>query len=95
MLNVSSTDTLTVSIKELLKFFDEKPAAEKGDATGIIAVIGEDLNTAVSLHCIEAKDARLEIIPGPAPPPEVGTQGIGMVRTLQSAGADESANGFR
>ena len=47
-MNDTSTDKLTVNVKELLKFFDEKHDAEKGDATGIVAVIGEDLNAAVA-----------------------------------------------
>ena len=68
MMNATSTDFLTVNVTELLKFFDEKHDAEKGDTTGIVAIIGEDLNTAVFQHYAEARDAQVEIIPGPVTP---------------------------
>ena len=62
MLNASSTDTLTVNVKELLKFFDEKHDAKKGDATGIVAVVGEDLNTAIFQHYAAARGDHFEVV---------------------------------
>ena len=64
MLNASSTDTLTVNVKELLKFFDEKHGASKGDATGIVALTGEDLNAACFQHYSESRGDSATILPG-------------------------------
>lgn len=55
-MTASSPDTLTVNVKELLRFFDEKQDAEKGDATGIVSMVGEDLNAACFQHYVESKD---------------------------------------
>lgn len=68
MTNVPLTDTLTVNVKELLKFFDDRHGASTGDANGIVAVIGEDLNTAVFQHYAESKDAHVEISSRPVTP---------------------------
>ncbi len=62
MMDAPLTDTLTVNREELLKFFDEKHDAEKGDATGIVAVTGEDLNAACFQHYVESKDGRATVL---------------------------------
>ena len=62
MPDASSTDTLTVNVKELLKFFDEKDDANKGDATGIVAMVGEDLNTAIFQHYAAARGDHFEVV---------------------------------
>ena len=55
MTGATAPDQLTVNIEELLKFFDEKHGASKGDATAIVAVTGEDLNAACFQHYVESK----------------------------------------
>ena len=62
-MNDSSPDKLTLNVKELLKFFDEKHDAEKGDATGIVAVTGEDLNAACFQHYVESNNGQAVVLP--------------------------------
>ena len=44
---------LTVDIEGLLHFFDEKPDWAVGHATGVVGVVGEDLNTACLQHYLK------------------------------------------
>lgn len=39
-----------LNIKDLLKYFDLRESSKKGDATSIISVVGEDLNSAIFKH---------------------------------------------
>ena len=64
MTNVPSTPTLTLNREELLQFFDEKHNSEKGDATGIVAAVGEDLNAACFQHYSGSRGDNLTILPG-------------------------------
>ena len=60
-----AADILKVDRIELLKFFDEKEGASKGDATGVVAVAGEDLNAAFFLHYVECKSGRATVLEDP------------------------------
>ena len=64
MTETTALDKLTVNVKELLKFFDEKHGASKGDATGIVAVTGEDLNAACFQHYSESRGDQVTILSG-------------------------------
>ena len=50
----ATPEVLKVDIEGLLHFFDEKPDWGVGHATGIIGIVGEDLNTACLQHYIRA-----------------------------------------
>ncbi|MCR4274779.1 MAG: hypothetical protein NUW02_01890 [Candidatus Campbellbacteria bacterium] len=41
---------MKLSIKELLDFFDDKKNSQKGDASALMAILGEDMNAAVYKH---------------------------------------------
>lgn len=41
---------MKLNIKELLDFFDDKKDSQKGDATALSSILGEDLNVAVYKH---------------------------------------------
>ena len=43
-----------INIKETLNFFDEKPPWASGNATAIVAMLGEDLSAAALQHCLES-----------------------------------------
>ena len=64
MTDAATLEMLNVDRIELLKFFDEKHGASKGDATGIVAVAGEDLNAACFQHYSESRGDRVTILPG-------------------------------
>ena len=61
----ATTEMLTVDRLALLKFFDEKHEGEKGDATGLVMMAGEDLNAACFEHYAKSKGAMVEMVPGP------------------------------
>ena len=46
--------SLHINIKETLNFFDEKPPWASGNATAIVAMLGEDLSAAALQHCLES-----------------------------------------
>lgn len=57
-------ETLTVDRLALLKFFDEKHKGEKGDAAGIVGIVGEGLNAACFQRYAVSKGAEsVEILP--------------------------------
>ena len=60
-----SSNILTVDIKGLLDFFDDKPGWGVGHATGIIAIVGEDLNTACFQHYMEGRGGRAKVLRNP------------------------------
>ncbi len=41
---------MKLNIKELLDFFDNKKESDKGDANGLMSILGEDLNASVFRH---------------------------------------------
>ena len=46
---------LKADVEGLLDFFDEKPEWSVGHATGLVGIVGEDLNTACLQHYLESK----------------------------------------
>ena len=88
----ATTETLKVDRIQLLKFFDEKYGASKGDATGIVAVTGEDLSAACFRHYAESSGDRITIVPeldktgkeiGPHPVTTGNTKGPRLDRWLE------------
>ena len=64
MTETTGPDILTVNVKELLKFFDEKPDWSIGHATGIVAVTGEDLSAACFQHyAAKSRRERITVVP--------------------------------
>ena len=70
-MDIAGTGMLTVDRVELLKFFDEKHRSATGDATGVIAVTGEDLNAACFQRYAESKRNKVEVLPGPVKLPGI------------------------
>jgi hypothetical protein len=54
---------LTVSTKQLLKFFDDPDAGCRGHASAIAAVAGEDLGAALFSHFIQSEGGTAEVLP--------------------------------
>ena len=57
-----SADNLIVNRQELLKFLDEKPDSSIGHVSSLVAVIGEDLNSALFLHYAESCGDQAKIV---------------------------------
>lgn len=51
---------MKIDIKELLDFFDDKKGSQKGDASAIMAILGEDLNASIYKHY---RGNKVEILP--------------------------------
>ena len=51
----SASHILTADVEGLLDFFDEKPDWSVGHATGVVGIVGEDLNTACLQHYLASK----------------------------------------
>ena len=64
-MDAANTEMLTVNRLALLEFFDEYHGSAKGDATGVIGVVGEDLNAACFRHYAESQKAKVKSWPGP------------------------------
>ena len=62
---VPSSNFLTVDIRGLLNFFDEKPDWAVGHATGIVGIVGEDLNTACLQHYLKSLDGQAVVLRSP------------------------------
>lgn len=62
---MDAAETLTVDRLALLQFLDVKSDYSKGHATGLVSVVGEDLNAACFQHYAESKGATVEVLPGP------------------------------
>lgn len=45
---------VTINVRDLLSFFDEKPKWSEKNATAIVGVVGEDLNAACLCHYLES-----------------------------------------
>jgi len=56
---------MKLNIKELLDFFDDKKDSQRGDASALMAILGEDLNSSVYKHFRKCK---VEIINDPVLP---------------------------
>ena len=57
-----SSNFLTADIEGLLNFFDEKPDWGVGHATGIVAVVGEDLNSACLQHYLKCRGGSATVL---------------------------------
>ena len=57
------TDMVTVDVTETLRFFDEIPEWAVKQATAIVGLIGEDLNTACLQHYLESQGAAVTVYP--------------------------------
>ncbi len=55
MSSTSSAPLVTVQVKNLLRFFDEKPDWSLKRATSVVGIAGEDLNAASFQHYVESK----------------------------------------
>ena len=62
---VPSSNFLTVDIEGLLHCFDEKPDWAVGHATGIVGIVGEDLNTACLQHYLKSKGGSAVVLHNP------------------------------
>ncbi len=58
----SSSSVLTASVKDLLEFFDEKPSGSEKHATGIVGIVGEDLNAACFIRYLESNGDSAEVL---------------------------------
>jgi len=56
---------MKVNIRETLEFFDGKHSRDRGHASGIVGIIGEDLNANAFKNYMEGKSARVEILNTP------------------------------
>ncbi len=57
MITEPSASKVTINVRETLCFFDEKPEWSTKHATGVVGVVGEDLNTACFQRYIESQGA--------------------------------------
>ncbi len=48
---------MNIDLRETLSFFDEKPCWSIGHATGVVAMLGEDLAAGALKHCLESNGA--------------------------------------
>lgn len=53
----------SVNVRELLRFFDEKPPDSAGHATALVSVLGEDLGTALLVHYLRRQHGPAEVMP--------------------------------
>ena len=60
-----SSSLVTVNLKQLLRFMDEKPACAVGHATGVVGVAGEDLGAACFQHYVQSKSGTAQILKRP------------------------------
>ncbi len=62
MTDTSSSVSVTIDVQETLRFFDEKPDWSNKHATGIVGVLGEDLNAACFQCYIESKGGSVAVL---------------------------------
>ena len=98
-LNASSLSPVTANVECLLRFFDEKPDWSEKHATGIVGIVGEDLNAACFQHYLKSKGARADVLryPGSSRPLPVTTgnrKGLRLDRWIEVVWADGSKNRF-
>jgi hypothetical protein len=53
---------MEINIRQVLEFFDEEPEYGRGHTSGIVGIIGEDLNASVFKRFMEAKGVKAEIL---------------------------------
>ena len=59
--NASSSELVTINVKEILSFFDEKPVWSINHASGVAGVVGEDLNVSCFQRYIESNGAKVTV----------------------------------
>ena len=59
--NASSSELVTINVKEILSFFDEKPVWSINHASGVAGVVGEDLNVSCFRRYIESNGAKVTV----------------------------------
>ena len=64
-MDAANTEMLTVDRLALLEFLDLKSDYSRGHATGVVSVVGEDLNAACFQRYAESKGAAVEVLPNP------------------------------
>ena len=62
---VPPSNILTADINGILNFFDDKPDWAVGHATGIVGVVGEDLNTACLQHYLKSLGGQAVVLRNP------------------------------
>ena len=95
-----SSNILTVDIKGLLHFFDEKPDWAVGHATGIVGIVGEDLNTACLQHYLKSLGGQAVVLRNPdtgrpLPVTTGHTKGPRLDRWIRVEWPDRSATVFQ
>ncbi len=65
MTSESYSPTVTIDVREILRFFDEKPDWSIKQATSIVGVVGEDLNAACFQHYLRSIGASANLMPHP------------------------------
>ena len=60
--STSSSEFVTINVEETLRFFDEKPDWSIKQATGVVGVVGEDLNAACFQRYVESKGAKATVL---------------------------------
>ncbi len=97
---MSDVSLLRINVKEVLRFFDEKPDWSDKHATGVVGIVGEDLNTACFQHYIKSKGGVARVLREPKPdkPLKVTTgkpTGPRLDRWIKVDWADESKTVFQ
>ena len=98
--DVSDSALLSVDVEGLLNFFDEKPDWSVGHATGIVGIVGEDLNTACLQHYLKCRGATATVLQNPRTgkpwPVNTGqTKGPRLDRWIQVDWPDRSSTVFQ
>ena len=95
-----SSNLLTADIEGLLNFFDEKPGWAVGHATGIVGIVGEDLNTACFQHYLASRGGSAVVLRNPdtdrpLPVTTGHTKGPRLDRWIQVTWPNRSTNVFQ
>jgi hypothetical protein len=56
---------MKIDIKETLRFFDERHPEDRGHASGVVGIIGEDLNAAAFKHYMKHQGFEVEVMDEP------------------------------
>jgi hypothetical protein len=65
-MDTKGNNLVTVNVRNVLEFFDEKPPGSDKHATGLVAVAGEDLGAGLFKHFLQnTQKAKVTILQGP------------------------------
>ena len=64
-MDAAANEMLTINRLALLEFLDMKSDYSRGHATGVVSVVGEDLNAACFQRYVESKGVKVEVLPNP------------------------------